>query len=258
MAVIKDIEEIKELIPKFKDLARCGNFASVKDEIIKAKPLYAFSINGIDGITTKHFKAKFYFLGLSSVYALVLAGENALIGRYCDYVAIPRDITKPVGYKDWKWSTDDIGLSFRSDNASHNFVYFGTDENDGDEIIEGLKNGFRHETIYKPIDQGLKNMVMESLKIGKPTNRSMEAKRESAIIVSKEELITKPNPAISSFDMSKCLPAPSNAEIAKQTILGLTAYGSVLERFIDKKFGTAPDKEDKKTESIVVADVVYV
>lgn len=86
----------------------------------------------------------------------------------------------------------------------------------------------------------------------------MEAKRESAIIVSKEELITKPNPAISSFDMSKCLPAPSNADIAKQTILGLTAYGSVLERFIDKKFGTAPDKEDKKNESIVVADVVYV
>ena len=100
-------------------------------------------------------------------------------------------------------------------------------------------------------------MVMESLKIGKPTNRSVEEKRSSAIILSKDELITKPNPVISNLDISKCLPAPTNRE----TLMGLTAYGAVLERFIDRKFGTAPEpkkKEDKKTESIVVADVVYV
>ena len=80
MAIIKDVNEIKYLIPTFKDLIRCGNFAKVEDEIYKSKELYAFSVNCVYGINIKAYRVRFVLIGLQNVYALVLVGEKEEIG----------------------------------------------------------------------------------------------------------------------------------------------------------------------------------
>ena len=145
MAIIKSVDEIRALIPTFKDLARCGNFASVESDIIKSNPLYAFSVGGN---FARNLKIKFILLGLTNVYALILtSSENDSIGRYCDYMAIPRDITKPISPDSWKWNEDAIGLSFKSDNASESIIYFGTNENDGNEIKDLYGKGLGKEKI---------------------------------------------------------------------------------------------------------------
>lgn len=191
MSIIKDLGQIRSLIPTFKDLARCRNFASVEDEVYREKPLFAFSVNTENSMVIRTYKVKFLFLGLTSVYALVLTGENGIVGRYCDFVGMQRDITKPVRPEDWKWSNDEIGISIKSDNSNHNFVYFGSDEDDIEEIKKGLKNGLRKETEYKELSAELRSMIMESLKRGAPVNSTTQEKRNKAANLKRNENIDK-------------------------------------------------------------------
>lgn len=192
MAIIKDVSEIKDLIPTFKDLIRCGNFANVEDGIYKSKELYAFSVNCVYGINIKAYKARFVLIGLQNVYALVLVNEKEEIGRYCDFVGVPRDVSKPIKLEDWKWSTDEIGLSITSDNANGNFIYFGTSISDEKLIRQELMIGKRDFIEYKKLDRELWLTIMEALKMGGKTNTS-------------------------SVEILKCLPSPKDVKPVQHT-----------------------------------------
>lgn len=243
MAIIKDVNEIKELIPTFKDLARCGNFASVESNITKSKPLYAFSINGMDGITTKHYKVRFVFIALNLVYVLVLVGEDGKVGRYCDFVAVPRDVSKPINPHNWGWNEDDIGLFLKSDNISSNIIYFGTDEQDADEIRKGVLEGKRKLIPIKRLDQDVRNLVLETLKYGMPSYATNK---------------TKGNPLEKRDTTTKCLPSPDNVTGGRQFKSSID-YMSVLNRYLDikekKEEAIASKKKEKET---VVTETVIV
>jgi hypothetical protein len=243
MAIIKDINEIKELIPTFKDLARCGNFASVESNITKSKPLYAFSINGMDGITTKHYKVRFVFIALNLVYVLVLVGEDGKVGRYCDFVAVPRDVSKPINPHNWGWNEDDIGLFLKSDNISSNIIYFGTDEQDADEIRKGILEGKRKLIPIKRLDQDVRNLVLETLKYGMPSYATNK---------------TKGNPLEKRDTTTKCLPSPDNVTGGRQFKSSID-YMSVLNRYLDikekKEEAIASKKKEKET---VITETVIV
>ena len=243
MAIIKDVNEIKELIPTFKDLARCGNFASVESNITKSKPLYAFSINGMDGITTKHYKVRFVFIALNLVYVLVLVGEDGKVGRYCDFVAVPRDVSKPINPHNWGWNEDDIGLFLKSDNISSNIIYFGTDEQDADEIRKGILEGKRKLIPIKRLDQDVRNLVLETLKYGMPSYATNK---------------TKGNPLEKRDTTTKCLPSPDNVTGGRQFKSSID-YMSILNRYLDikekKEEAIASKKKEKET---VVTETVIV
>ena len=244
MAIIKDINEIKELIPTFKDLARCGNFASVESNITKSKPLYAFSINGMDGITTKHYKVRFVFIALNLVYVLVLAGEDGKVGRYCDFVAVPRDVSKPINPHNWGWNEDDIGLFLKSDNISSNIIYFGTDEQDADEIRKGILEGKRKLIPIKKLDQNTRNFVLETLKYGVATNRI-----KGNPIEKRDTTPTTP---------AKDLPSSANVTGGRQFKSSID-YMAILNRYLDikekKEEAIASKKKEKET---VVTETVIV
>lgn len=191
MAIIKDVNEIKYLIPTFKDLIRCGNFAKVEDEIYKSKELYAFSVNCVYGINIKAYRVRFVLIGLQNVYALVLVGEKEEIGRYCDFVGVQRDVSKPIKLEDWKWSTDEIGLSITSDNANGNFIYFGTTKSDEKLIRQELMIGKRDFIEFKKLDRELWLTIMETLKMGGKTNTS-------------------------TVEVLKCLPSPKDIKSVQQ------------------------------------------
>lgn len=231
MAIIQDVNEIYALIPTFKDLSRCGNFASVEDELIEKQPLYAFVVSGYDGVAIKHYKVKFVLLGLVNVYALILTVDKSLIGRYCDFVGIPRDITKPITPYDWKWSEDAIGLSLRSDNASNNVFYFGTDENDIIKIREGLNKKYRREKSYPKLELDLRNVIIESLKAKKPVNVMVQRpKREMKPIetpIVKDTVINVTN----SVNMCKCLPAPSEVTKVEER-KPLVDYDAIVNKIV--------------------------
>ena len=243
MAIIKDINEIKELIPTFKDLARCGNFASVESNITKSKPLYAFSINGMDGITTKHYKVRFVFIALNLVYVLVLVGEDGKVGRYCDFVAVPRDVSKPINPHNWGWNEDDIGLFLKSDNISSNIIYFGTDEQDADEIRKGILEGKRKLIPIKRLDQDVRNLVLETLKYGMPSYATNK---------------TKGNPLEKRDTTTKCLPSTDNVTGGRQFKSSID-YMCILNRYLDikekKEEAIASKKKEKET---VVTETVIV
>lgn len=239
MAIIRDIEQIRDLIPTFEDLKRCGNFASVKEEIIKKNALYAFAINGSDEISVKSYNVKFLLLGLTHTYSLVLVSDTDKIGRFCDFMTVLRDVTKPMKIEDWKWSLDEIGISIRSDNASRNFIYFGTDSNDVDEIKKGLHNKLRKETEYKKIEPKFINSVMESLKKGKPIYVSTDEKRKDVTFKSPPPPLT----TIIGEQKKGVLNTDSNHTL------------EVLNRYAQMRYGKGLD-EPKDT--IITTETVYI
>lgn len=251
MAIIKSVDEIRALIPTFKDLARCGNFASVESDIIKSNPLYAFSVGGN---FKRNVKTKFILIGLTNLYALVLtAYENDSIGRYCDYMAIPRDITKPISPDNWKWNEDAIGLSFKSDNASESIIYFGTEEKDGEKIRELFNKGLRTETIsYKKLDQTLRNTVMETLRVGKiPTDKTTIEKRNVGVSAS----VQAPPPLLPRM----CLPSPEAVTKPEQK----TNYMDVLARYARMIYGKEEEHPAEELlsngkEKTITTETVYV
>lgn len=243
MAIIKDVNEIKELIPTFKDLARCGNFASVESNMVKSKPLYAFSVNGMDGITTKHYKVRFVFIALNLVYVLVLVGKDGKVGRYCDFVAVPRDVSKPINPYNWGWNEDEIGLFLKSDNVSSNIIYFGTDEQDAGEIRKGILEGKRKLIPIKRLDQDVRNLVLETLKYGIPSYATNK---------------TKGNPLVKRDTTTKCLPSPDNVTGGRQ-FKSPVDYMAVINRYLDIKekkeesiMSKKKEKETVVTETVIV------
>ena len=136
--------------------------------IYNKNPLYAFIVNDKVSNSITTIKVKFLFLGLISTYALILSNSDVnLVNRYCEFVAVQRDVSKKMKISDWKWSYDEIGISLKSDNSSHSFIYFGTSKEDINYIKTGLSNGLRKETEYEKIEPELISLVIESLKKGK-------------------------------------------------------------------------------------------
>jgi hypothetical protein len=232
MAIIKNKDFLKPLIPNFGDLVRCGNFATVDYEDGKHRPtMFAFVFDEVNHIFTRQYKVHFTLVGLTECYGLVLTKEDNKYGRYCDFIAVERDITKPLSDIDmWKFEVDDIGVSLKSDNANGNIIYFGTSENDSVEIRQGIYDGLTSNTVYKPCNTRFRALMLESLKLGMPATETAEDRRSN-----KQTL---------------CLPSPQDVTQVDDSEVD---YGEVLKRYARMKF-----RDRTKEEVTVTAEVVYV
>jgi hypothetical protein len=172
-----------------------------------------------------------------------LVGEDGKVGRYCDFVAVPRDVSKPINPHNWGWNEDDIGLFLKSDNISSNIIYFGTDEQDADEIRKGILEGKRKLIPIKRLDQDVRNLVLETLKYGMPSYATNK---------------TKGNPLEKRDTTTKCLPSPDNVTGGRQFKSSID-YMSVLNRYLDikekKEEAIASKKKEKET---VITETVIV
>ena len=183
MAIIQDISEIERLIPTYRDLGREGNFASVEDGILKCRPLYAFTINGVNLTTVKSDKIVFCFLALTKVYALIVANSRKEINRYSDFKVIQRDITKPLRADSWEWENSAVGLRMVSSAIGSNVIYFGTDEKDVETIRKAIKDG----KVEFPSRVGandekkleMRGLVLDVLRNGKTKNVNITEKTKA-------------------------------------------------------------------------------
>ena len=232
MAVIKNKDFLKPLIPNFGDLVRCGNFATVDYEDGCHRPtVFAFVFDEINHIFTKQYKVHFTLVGLTECYGLILTKEDNKYGRYCDFIAIERDVNKPLSdINRWKFEVDNIGVSLKSDNANGNIIYFGTSENDSVEIRSGLYEGAASRNRYKPCNPRFRSLILESLKCGMPVNETAEDRRSNG--------------------QTLCLPSPQDVTPASECEVD---YGEVLKRYARMKF-----RDRTKEEVTVTAEVVYV
>jgi hypothetical protein len=155
-----------------------------------------------------------------------------LVNRYCEFVAIQRDVSKKMKITDWKWSYDEIGISLKSDNSSHSFIYFGTSKEDINYIKVGLSKGLRKETEYEKIEPELISLVIESLKKGKAVYVSEIPKRVDA----KKDVVVKS-------------PPPPLTDNTNHTL-------DVLSRYSKMIYGK--EKEDKSNSSTITTDITYV
>ena len=140
MAIVKDLNEIKDLIPEPDYRFYGSNISEVPSEIIDKKPLYAFVVSSKANTVISAYRAYFSLIKRGDNFYLMTADYDGLNQLHSDFIKAKKPSKGKLKITDWPFMVDKIGLHMKSSFYDKNIIYFGTMANDIKTVRETLKN----------------------------------------------------------------------------------------------------------------------
>ena len=140
MAVIQELEQIKELIPD-PDYRPYGAIETVVPlETVRRKLLFAVTVNPVLNRPVGIFRARFVLLRRVDKYYMMITNFLKETEEFTDYMILNPGDGKPIIKEDWPFEKDDIGLFIRSAAYEKNIIYFIDNPKEMAKIREKLAN----------------------------------------------------------------------------------------------------------------------
>ena len=124
MAIIQELEQIKELIPD-PDYRPFGAIETVAPlETVKRKLLFAVTVSPTLNKPISIFRARFVLLRRVGKYYMMITNLLKETEEFTDYMILEPGDDKPIVKEDWPFEKDEIGLFIRSSAYDKNIIYF--------------------------------------------------------------------------------------------------------------------------------------
>lgn len=140
MAIIRDLDEIEDLIPKPDYRLYGSNITEAPSRLVMDCPLFAVTVSRKHNIVVSTFRVMFILVKRGEKFHLMVTNyyRDSNIGN-TDYITIPEPKNRKLELSDWPFTLDDIGLRLDSTCYDKNMIYFTTLADDVREIREKVK-----------------------------------------------------------------------------------------------------------------------
>ena len=147
MAIVKNLNEILNLIPEPDYRLYGSNITEAPSREVIDNPLFAFTVYRKNKVVIGMFRAMFMLVKRSGVFYLMVVDYDRSNSTFTDYIKLPEEKNKKLSKTDWPFVVDEIGLRIDSSCYDRNMIYFATRASDINDIKEALKKGKKSEVL---------------------------------------------------------------------------------------------------------------
>ena len=148
MAIVKDLNEIKDLIPTPDYRLYGSNITEAPSRLLIDNPLFAVTVNRKYNVVISSFRVMFMLVKRGDKFHMMVTNyhRDSNVGN-TDYITIPDPKYRKLELSDWPFTVDDIGLRLDSTCYDKNMIYFTTLADDVKEIREKIKKRVKTKVV---------------------------------------------------------------------------------------------------------------